>query len=73
MMISPRNPKYRDAVDNLKDYVETLRLIREPTDSEELRKVLNGLISEALRLRVNIEYGMDVKVYTETRSLKDYE
>ena len=72
-MISPRNPKYRDAVDNLKDYVETLRLIREPTDSEELRKVLNGLISEALRLRVNIEYGMDVKVYTETRSLKDYE
>ena len=72
MMISPRNPKYKDAVDNLKDYVETLRLIREPTDSEELRKVLNGLISEALRLRVNIEYGMNIRD-TKTRALDEYE
>lgn len=71
MMISPGAPRYTAAVERLANYIEDLKIER-PTNTDDLRAVLNGLISEALRLRVNIEYEMNVRD-TKTRALDEYE
>lgn len=71
MIISPGAPRYTAAVKNLESYIEELKIER-PTNSDDIRTVLNGLISEALRLRVNIEYEMNVRD-TKTRALDYYE
>lgn len=71
MIISPGAPRYTAAVDRLADYVEDLKIER-PTNTDDIRAVLNGLVSEALRLRVNIEYEMNVRD-TKTRALDEYD
>ena len=71
MIISPGAPRYTAAVKHLESYIEDLKIER-PTNSDDIRAVLNGLISEALRLRVNIEYEMNVRD-TKTRALDEYE
>lgn len=71
MIISPGAPRYTAAVGRLADYIEDLKIER-PTNTDDIRAVLNGLISEALRLRVNIEYEMNVRD-TKTRALDEYE
>lgn len=71
MFISPGAPRYAAAVARLADYIEDLKIER-PTNTDDIRAVLNGLISEALRLRVNIEYEMNVRD-TKTRALDEYE
>lgn len=70
MLISPKAPRYKAAVHSLEKHIESLK-IEEPTDSDDIRIVLNRLISEALQLRVNIEYEMN-KRDTKTRPLDDY-
>lgn len=70
MFISPGAPRYTAAVERLADCIEDLKIER-PTNTDDIRAVLNRLISEALRLRVNIEYEMNVRD-TKTRALDDY-
>ena len=70
MMIFPGASRYTAAVNRLSAYVEDLKIER-PTHTDVIRDVLNALVSEALRLRVNIEYEMNVRE-TKTRSLDDY-
>ena len=55
MMIVPGASRYKAAVNRISGYVEDLK-IEKPTNTNVLCDVLNALVSEALRLRVNIEY-----------------
>ena len=71
MIISPGAPRYTAAVKHLEGYIEDLKIER-PTNTDDIRAVLNGLISEALRLRVNIEYETNVRD-TKTRALDEYD
>lgn len=70
MIIHPGAPRYTAAVKDLEGYIEDLKIER-PTDTDYIRAVLNGLISKALQLRVNIEYEME-KRDTKTRALDEY-
>ena len=71
MIIHPGAPRYAAAVKDLESCIEDLKIER-PTDTDYIRAVLNHLISEALKLRVNIEYEMEIRDH-KTRALDEYE